>query len=151
MTHVKNAVELLLLNSIAAYSPKLCPCFTARSTAIKQEIRKISIWYSQFSILCYLGHFKGDHRKGLSDLAVAANHCDLNYNGLLFNNPLQTQYTQASSGFLCRNQNYSSTHNIFLITQLPSIHLWSLQHTIEGILCIMSMFILKCSDRYISQ
>lgn len=33
--------------------PKLCSCFTASFTAIKQEIRKLSRCHPQFSTLCY--------------------------------------------------------------------------------------------------
>lgn len=93
--------------------PKLCSCFTAISIAMKREIRKISIGWQQF--FCYLGQSRGNQWEAFGDLARAANHCDLNENGLFFNNTLQTQCIHASSrGFSVGTKSILAQTSFFL-------------------------------------
>lgn len=47
MTHVKDALGLLLLNSIAVYFPQIVPMFYSEIHSNKARNLKVSIWYPQ--------------------------------------------------------------------------------------------------------
>lgn len=133
MTTVKNALGLFLFNSVGLYSPKIALMFYSKIHSNKARNQKNQHWVSTVQSSATWDNPEAIIRKDIHDLALAANHCDLNQKSLLFDNTLQTQvHFSILRVSQCQLRLFQCKPHFSYHTASINTFMISLKHTTEG-------------------